>query len=525
MSSTGDILIGIDAGTSVIKSIAFDLAGNQIAVASRPNRYRTRPDGAAVQSMDDTWADCAQTLRDLGEAVGNLARRTAAVAVTGQGDGTWLIDRDNRPVTDAWLWLDARAASVVERLRGSEVDRERYRITGAGLNACQMGAQLAHMKDTTPEVVEAADAALHCKDWLYLNLTGTRATGPCEAVFTFGDFRTREYDDRVIEALDLLPEKRLLPKILDGSVTTHPLIREAAAITGLRTGTPVSLGFLDVPCTALGGGIYTGGEPAGCTIIGSTGMHMRATSQEDVFLNDNLTGYVMPLPIPGMVAQIQSNMASTLNVDWLLDNAADLIADFGESPGRGDLIARIEGWLAASEPGQLIYHPYISEAGERGPFVDPAARAGFIGLSTRHRFPDLMRAVIEGLGLAARDCYAEMGDAPPEIRLTGGAARSKALRGIFSAATGAGVRTSTRSEAGAAGAAMMAAVAIGAFDDIEDCIASWVTPCLGAVEAPDAALRAVYERTYPIYRMARESLAPVWAAMAGHEGNEGAHAE
>ncbi len=525
MTVAGDILIGIDAGTSVIKSIAFDFFGNQIAVASCPNRYQTRPDGAAVQSMDGTWVDCARTLRDLGEAVENLARRTAAVAVTGQGDGTWLIDRDNRPVTDAWLWLDSRAAPVVERSRGSAADRERFRITGAGLNACQMGAQLAHMKDTAPEMVEAADAALHCKDWLYLNLTGTRATGPCEAVFTFGDFRTRDYDDRVIEALDLLPEKRLLPEILDGSETTLPLMPGAAAVTGLRAGTPVSLGFLDVACTGLGGGIYTGGEPAGCTIIGSTGMHMRATSQEDVFFSGNLTGYVMPLPIPGMVAQIQSNMASTLNVDWLLDTAADLIADFGQTSGRGDLIARMEGWLAASKPGTLIYHPYISEAGERGPFVDPAARAGFIGLTTRHRFPDLLRAVIEGLGLAARDCYAEMGDAPQEIRLTGGAARSKALRGIFSAATGASVRNSTRGEAGAAGAAMMAAVAIGVFEDIEDCIASWVTPCLGAAEAPDAALLAVYERTYPIYRMARESLAPVWEAMAVNEGNEDAHAE
>lgn len=513
MAVGGDILIGIDAGTSVIKSIAFDLSGNQIAVASVPNRYETRPDGAAVQSMDDTWTDCAKTLRDLGDKVENLAARTAAVAVTGQGDGTWLIDRNNRPVTEAWLWLDARAAPVVERERGSDADRERFRITGAGLNACQMGTQLAHMKDTTPELVAAADAALHCKDWLYLNLTGTRATGPCEAVFTFGDFRTRAYDDRVIEALGLMPEKRLLPEIIDGSQITHPLSAEAAASTGLRAGTPVVLGFLDVPCTALGGGIYTDGAPAGCTIIGSTGMHMRATSQDDAYFNDDLTGYIMPLPVPGMVAQIQSNMASTLNIDWLLKTAAGLLRDFGKDTTDKELIAHIEGWLSASEPGQVLYHPYISEAGERGPFVDPAARASFIGLSTAHRFPDMVRAVIESLGLAARDCYGAMGTIPEEIRLTGGAARSDALRHIFAAAVGASVRTSTREEAGAAGAAMMAAVAIGAYPDMEACIAEWVAPGLSQPEAPDATLASVYDRTYPSYRMSREALAPVWSAI------------
>ncbi len=518
MSNGHDILIGIDAGTSVIKSIAFDLQGNQIAQAALPNRYQTRPDGAAFQSMDNTWEDCAKTLRALGEKIEGLAERTAALAVTGQGDGTWLIDRDNRPVTDAWLWLDARAAPVVERVRGSEADRERYAITGSGLNACQMGAQLAHMKDTTPELVETADAAFHCKDWLYFNLTGVRATAPCEAIFTFGDFRTGTYDDRVIAAMGLLPEKRLMPEIVNGTETTHGLSRSAAAETGLLEGTPVALGFLDVPCTGLGGGIYTDGTPAGCTIIGSTGMHMRATPIGEVVLNEDLTGYVMPLPIPGMVAQIQSNMASTLNIDWLLGVAGELLTEFGPSVPHGDLIARIDGWLADSKPGQIIYHPYISEAGERGPFVDPAARASFIGLSTSHNFADLVRAVVESLGLAARDCYAAMGAIPSEIRLTGGAARSDGLRGIFAAATGAEVRTSTREEAGAAGAAMMAAVAIGAYPNIEACIADWVAPGLGTAEAPDAALAEIYDQTFPVYQNSRNALGPVWSQLSSQGG-------
>ncbi|MDJ0684613.1 MAG: FGGY-family carbohydrate kinase [Alphaproteobacteria bacterium] len=523
MADGGDILIGIDAGTSVIKSIAFDLTGAQIAVGSRPNRYTSRPDGAAFQSMDDTWDDCAATMRDLGESVPNLASRVAAVAVTGQGDGTWLLDRDNRPVTDAWLWLDARAAPVVQRLRGTEADRARFAITGSGLNACQMGTQLLQMKETMPEAVAGADVALHCKDWLYLNLTGLRATAPCEASFTFGDFRARAYDDRVIEALGLMAEKRLLPQIVDGSQTTHPLSPAAAEATGLVAGTPVALGFVDVACTALGGGVYTGGEAAGCTIIGSTGMHMRATPQDEVFFNDSLTGYVMPLPIPGMAAQIQSNMASTLNVDWLLTVAADLMADLGHAVAHRDLIARIDGWLAASAPGGVLYHPYISEAGERGPFVDPAARASFAGLSSADRFPDLMRAVIEGLGLAARDCYAAMGAMPSEVRLTGGAARSDALRSVFGAAVDASVRTSSREEAGAAGAAMMAAVAIGVYDDMEACIAEWVTPLLGPTEAPDKALSALYADLYPAYRAIREAMPPVWSALARQGGSDRAH--
>ena len=47
-----DILIGLDAGTSVIKAVAFDLAGRQLAVAGTRNQYRSGGDGA-VEGLDD----------------------------------------------------------------------------------------------------------------------------------------------------------------------------------------------------------------------------------------------------------------------------------------------------------------------------------------------------------------------------------------------------------------------------------------------------------------------------------------
>jgi erythritol kinase len=510
----GDIIIGIDAGTSVIKAIAFDRAGRQIHAAATSNRYVTRPDGAAYQSMDETWADCALTLRELAAEVDGLAGRTAAVAVTGQGDGAWLVGKRNEPVSDAWLWLDARSAATVRRLRALPSDRARFEATGTGLAACQQGAQIAHIAATTPELLDRAEAALHCKDWLYLNMTGVRATDPSEASWTYGNFRTRRYDDTVIDALGLGARRGLLPTILDGTERTHPLSSGAAAATGLLAGTPVSLGFVDIACTALGAGIRTAGAPSACSIVGSTGMHMRATATGDIHLNAERTGYVIVLPIPGMAAQVQSNMAATLNIDWALRVAGDLMAEMGHRATHAELVTRIDGWLAASRPGALIYHPYISDAGERGPFVNSHARAGFVGLSSGHRFPDLVRAVVEGLGMATRDCYAAMGDMPAELRLTGGAARSRALRSVLAASVGAPVRTSAREEAGAAGAAMIAAVAIGAYPSMDACIAEWVTPLLAAPEAPDLELARTYDRMFPAYLLARRALEPVWDLMA-----------
>ncbi len=524
MSGT-QIVIGIDAGTSVIKAVAFEMDGRQIASAAVPNRYASHGDGAVTQPLTQTWEDCAAALRALGERVPNLAARTAAISVTAQGDGTWLVGKGDAPVTDAWLWLDARAAPTVLQLAAGPANRARFEATGTGLNTCQQGSQMAHMDRHHPALLDGAEVALHCKDWLYLNLTGTRATDPSEASFTFGNFRDRRYDDTVIDALGLRHRRALLPDILDGTQVTHPLTSAAAAQTGLRAGTPVSLGYVDMVMTALGAGVYGGAGDVACSTIGSTGVHMRAVRWQDVHLNAEGTGYVICLPVPGIVTQVQTNMAATLNLDWVLGLAADALSAFGQDVAHSDLVARIEGWLAQSKPGQIAYHPYISEAGERGPFVNADARAGFVGLSLAHGYPDLVRAVAEGMAMAMRDCYAAMGQMPSELRLTGGAARSKGLRGILSAGIHAPVRVSAREEAGAAGAAMMAAVAIGAYPDMEACIDAWVKPLLGEAEAPDPALTAAYDRLFPAFSAARHGLVPAWDALAAARKDSAASAD
>ncbi|MER9352866.1 carbohydrate kinase [Mesorhizobium sp. M0514] len=514
-----DLLIGIDAGTSVIKSVAFDLSGRQLAMASVANSFVTLEGGGAEQDLNQTWRDMVLTVLDLATKIPDLARRTAAVAVTGQGDGTWLIDGDGMPVGRAWLWLDARAGHLADEMRGDPRDRTRFEITGTGLNACQQGAQLSWLKKNSPEILERAATAFHCKDWLYFKMTGERATDPSEGTFTFGDFRARSYSDEVLDILDLASHRRLLPPMLEGTTDHHPLSASAAGETGLLAGTPVVLGYVDMVSTALGAGLYDPSGNVGCTVIGSTGIHTRlARTPDDVVLNDNASGYTIAMPVPGAYAQLQSNMAATLNIDWLLGLARDVLTASGAKPSRDELLKALDVWVEGSEPGSLVYQPYISLAGERGPFVDPDARAGFIGLSAKHGFGDLARAVLEGLAFAARDCYQAMGSVPGEIRLSGGAARSPSLRGIIAAATRAQVRTSSRQEAGAAGAAMMAAVGLGVYRSMDDCCTEWVTPLLGECDSYDEALSQTYDALFPSFVAARQALRPVWKGMAHRTG-------
>ena len=510
-----DVIIGIDAGTSVIKALAFDLEGAQLAMSALPNDYASLPDGGVEQDMARTWRNTARVMTQLAGEVDGLPGRCAAIAVTGQGDGTWLIDDRGEPVAPAWLWLDFRAAALVDELRRDGTGSRTYRLTGTGLAACQQGAQLAWLARHRRYVPAHAATAFHCKDWLYFKLTGVRATDLSEGSLTFGDFRSRAYAPEVLDALGIPELARLLPPMVDGAREWHPLTAEAAAATGLRPSTPVVLGSIDIACTALGGGLYHPSRELGCSIVGSTGMHMRlARGVDNVALNQAETGYTLVLPMPDTFAQLQSNMAATLNIDWLVDLAVEAACTLGLATDRKAALPAIDGRILDARPGAALFHPFIHAAGERGPFVAPNARAQLIGLSREVGFLDLARAVYEGLAFAARDCYAAMDHRPEEVRITGGAARSQALRRILSSALGAPVRSCAREEAGAAGAAMMAAVALGAFPDIASACQAWVDPLLGDAEPPDPDLARRYDALFPVYQVAHRSMHPVWNDLA-----------
>ena len=510
------ILIGIDAGTSVIKAVAFTTDGLELAVAAIANKYVTLPGGVAEQDMALTWESTAATLKQLTTQIPDLASRLIAISVTAQGDGLWLIDKEGEPVSLATIWLDNRCASIVDEYVASENYAGHYQRTGTGMTVVQMSGKLAWMQRHRPEELAKATHALHCKDWIYFKLTDDRLTDPSEANCTFGNYVTNTYQPDILDHLGAGNTKQLLTPVIDGTLNCGGLTEAAAKLTNLKVGTPICLGFVDYVCTGLGGGLFDPTGLTGCTIIGSTGMHMRLRlDTKSVQLNSDHSGFTVSFPAPGMVAQIQSNLAATLNIDWLLDVAIGILADNGLQKHRADLLKNLDEKVLAREPAKLLYHPYISWAGERSPFMDTSARAMFNGLDTTADYYDMMRSVFEGLAFASRDCYEVMGPIPKEIRVTGGAARSKALRLILASVLNAEIRSVSREECGAAGTAMIAAVQQKLFPDMAACAKAWVDPHLGHSTKPDTHLVNRYDRVFPHYVAARKAMGPIWRGLRG----------
>ena len=514
---TNEVFVSIDSGTSVVKAVVLDADCKQVAIATVPNTYSRLPGNGAEQDMASTWANCVKVLVEVAGKVPDIGKRIVAISVTGQGDGTWLVDKTGEPVGDALLWLDVRSADVVREAKDSGALEQIYLHTGCGLNACNQSAQLAWLIREEPGRVAAAETAMHCKDWLYYKMTGERFTDRSEGLFTFGDIRSGEYCDEILELLGLSDFRRLLPPMIDGSVVSHPLGRQAAEQTGLPEGVPVSLGSVDVICSALGGGIYAPNESVGLSIIGSTGMHMRFVEDAKNFeLPSEPSGYtVVPGGFPNDLMRMQSNMSATLNIDWLARTLSETAALFGATVSKASAIAKLDE-IAAQADTNIIYHPYI-QAGERGPFLNPDAKAQFAGLDVNDGVADLARAVFNGLAFACRHCYESAGGLPGELRLCGGGSRSRTLRQALANVLGVQVRASTQEETSAVGTAMMAAVASGHFPDMAAACRQWPDKQLGKAQTPQDNMRAHNDEMYEAYKTGAVQAAPVWRKLAASQ--------
>ena len=326
----------------------------------------------------------------------------------------------------------------------------------------------------------------------------------------------RKYADsktlpKVINGLGINNRRNLLPQIINGSKTHHSLTSEVSELLGLKSGTPVVLSYIDAVCTFLGSGGYDMNIDVGTSSLGTTSGHMRANLLSKIKPNIDLkSGYVMLLPIKNSALQFQTNMSGMINMNWLMSFVSDIFRDFNIEFNEKNFLNKIESWIEKTEPQKLIYHPYISEAGERGPFINSNAQASLLGLNSNHRFPEIVRSFIEGLCFAAKECYLAIGEIPKEIRLAGGGSQSDSIRTIFSNILQTNVRTSNRKEAGAAGAAMIGAMSLGIYDEWSKCMDEWVNPFLGELEYFDENYSNTYDRLFKIYLDSRSKISPIW---------------
>ena len=122
------IIVGVDAGTTAVKAVAFNLNGEILNAAHRsvPVNYGRR--GEAEQDLNQIWEAVADALAELTSKTGD--HEIVGVGLTGQGDGAWLLDKEHKPLRPAAIWMDGRAGKRVAQWQQDGRAQRVLEVTG-----------------------------------------------------------------------------------------------------------------------------------------------------------------------------------------------------------------------------------------------------------------------------------------------------------------------------------------------------------------------------------------------------------
>lgn len=490
-------LLGIDIGTSGCKALLIGTDGTVIA-ADTATYPLSQPRPGWTEQDPELWVEGARKA-----VAGALAKAPGVeilcVGLSGQMHGLTPLDADHRVLRPAILWNDQRngaeCAALTEAAGGLD---GLLAATNNRMLVGYTGGKILWMRNHEPALFARMAFALNPKDYLRLRLTGEVATEVSDASGTgFFDVRRRQWATGLIETAGIDPA--LLPPVHESQEVTGRVSAKGAALFGLPQGVPVAGGGGDSVIQTIGSGVIAPGELQ--TTIGTAGILAAALDA--------------PQQNPDGKLQVFCNVAAD---KWhcmgVSLNAGGAMGWFRDTLCAGAPFEQLVAEAAESPAGArgLLFLPYLN--GERCPHPDPSARGAFIGLTARHRRPDLTRALMEGVVHAFADMHAlmrPMGIDGRIVKASGGGARSALWRQIQADMFGCDVVTTEGAAEGAAfGAALVAGLAVGVWPD-----ATQAARCCRDLtrEAPDAATAGVHARAHDIYRALYPALSDSFAAL------------
>ncbi|RNL83356.1 FGGY-family carbohydrate kinase [Halostreptopolyspora alba] len=484
------MIVGVDVGTTVTKAAVFDRDGRAVAEADEPTTLHRSGNARVEQDLDEVLATVSSVVR---EVAATRTEPVTAVALTGQGDGLWLRDTDGQPTRRAISWLDGRAGPLVRQWYEDGTMARVHQLTGQGMFPGAHGPLLATLDAEEPETLQRSAVAGYCVDAIVQRLTGEVTVDASDASLPFLDVGTRSYSPGALAECGVSRWSGLLPE----PAAPHRLFsldRRGARLLDLPEGTPVTGGPFDLPSCLLGSGLTEVGD--GLLTVGTTLACQVIADRVSVGSSGEPAGMWLCTDRTDRFSRAMPAMVGTASLDWLL-----------ELLGIG--IGEVEPLLEASPPGArgVSALPFLSESGERAPFVDPHARGQLTGVNLGTERADIVRAVCESIAYAARHCL-ETAGLTGTLAACGGGSRSRAWIQVFADVLGRPVVLPSDDAMGVRGATAAAWRALG--EPVDG--TRWLEQ--GTRISPQPHLRDQYEEGYARYRAHLDSARALWSSDA-----------
>jgi L-xylulokinase len=447
-------LLGVDAGQTAVKAVVHDEQLRPVATARRSSPIDRPAERFAERSQDALWDATADAISDAVRLSGVDAADIVAVGIAGHGDGLHLVSATGEPVGPAITAMDSRAFREAAEL-ASDPGRLRTVLERSGQlpTPGAAGNLLLWLLRHDPERVQRADAMLFCKDVIRLRLTGIIATDYSDACASVLDTSTASWSAEIIEAYGLPADiARLLPRVHRSGDVVGTVLAEAAARTGLATGTPVVAGMHDVQAASIGMGALVPGRLA--LVAGSFSTNGVTTVRPDVD------------------PRWQSRLSITPDLRIAMSTSATASPSF-------DWILRLLGVTADTERDLLLAEAARLDPQENVPLILPfvvnsplgSEPSGTIaGIRSWHTPAHVLRGALEGIVLMHSwhtRALAERFTWDDPVVLGGGLSRSPLYVQLVANALRSPITVVDSDEAGAFGAALVAGVAVGVFDSVE----------------------------------------------------------
>jgi xylulokinase len=478
--------LGIDTSTTSSKSLLIDEEGKVVAVASSPHTLQTPHPLWSEQDPREWWEAVSASIRSVLETARIRGEQIGGVGLTGQMHGLVLLDEAGNVLRPAILWNDQRTQSQCDEIH-QIIGRDKFiQITGNVALTGFTAPKILWVKENEPDIYARAKHVLLPKDYIRYQLSGEFAMDKADGAGTvLFDLKARDWSAEVLAALEIPPA--WMPKTCEGPEFTGYVTEEAAALTGLKPGTPVAAGGGDQAAQAVGVGAVEPGI-VGLT-VGTSGVVFATTPSALIEPEGRLHAFCHA--VPGMWHFMGVMLSAAGSLQWYRDTLAPEVSF-------DDLLKEAETIPAGSEGLQFL--PYLT--GERTPYPDPLARGAFIGLTIRHGRAHMTRAVLEGVAFGLKDSFTLIQNAGlgtiTQVRASGGGAKGALWRQILASVLQAELVTVNTTEGAAYGAALLAGVGAGTWSDVPSAckacikITGSTLPNLSQIEA--------YRKSYPLYQ-------------------------
>jgi D-xylulose kinase len=504
-----EYILSFDLGTTAVKTALFTDDGRLVAESTQEYELIVPSALVVEQDVEVYWDAVKSGVRAVLSSGSVAPEDIRCVGISAQGETLIPVGKDGNPVRPAIVWMDNRAHEEAEILAEAFPQSELLRRTGqVSMCATWPAAKILWMKRNEPGLFERVEKFLLIEDWLIHRLTGECVSeGSLLCSTAYWDIRTKQWWDEMLAYLGISASQ--LPEIREPGEAVGPIREEVARELGLSPGTVVATGGLDQACGAIGVGCIRPGA-----VTENIGAALAMCALVDRPFEDpegKIPCFYFALPDMYMA---HSFTTGGIVFRWFRDKFCQEELSVAERAGVDayDLMTSEAANIPPGSEGLLVL-PHLQGAGP--PESNADAKGVFFGLTMRHTKAHMIRAIMESLCFAIRrliDAFEGLGIKVDEIRSLGGGAKSELWLQMKADIAERPVIVSQKpQDAGCLGAAILAGVATGVWQTVDEAVDKMVRLASARAE-PCVELAEKYARMYAAYTRLYEDLCGVFAA-------------